>query len=62
MKGFDFIPTYRINKSSKDEKKEISGINQLQRIVFFAVCKYFSEGVPNQLSFNRWMRVVYKFI
>lgn len=62
MKGFDFIPTYRNNKSSKDEKKEISGINQLQRIVFFAVCKYFSEGVPNQQSLNRWMRVVYNLI
>ena len=62
MKGFDFIPTYRNNKNSKDEKKEISGINQLQRIIFFAVCKYFSEGVPNQQSLNRWMRVVYNLI
>lgn len=63
MKEFDFIPTYRNNKSSKDEKKEISGINQLQRIVFFAVCKYFSEkDVPNQQSLNRWMRVVYNLI
>lgn len=62
MKGFDFIPTYKDNKNGKDEKKEISGINQLQRIVFFAVCKYFSEGVPNQQSLNRWMRVVYNLI
>ena len=62
MKGFDFIPTYRNNKNSKDEKKEISGINQLQRIVFFAICKYFSDGVPNRQSLNRWMRVVYNLI
>lgn len=62
MKGFDFIPTYRNNKNGKDEKKEISGINQLQRIVFFAICKYFSEGVSNQQSLNRWMRVVYNLI
>lgn len=62
MKGFDFIPTYRNNKNSKDNKKEISGINQLQRIVFFAVCKYFSKEVPNQQSLNRWMRVVYNLI
>ncbi len=62
MKGFNFIPTYRNNKNGKDEKKEISGINQLQRIVFFAICKYFCEGVPNQQSLNRWMRVVYNLI
>ena len=24
--------------------------------------KYFSEGIPNQQSLNRWMRVVYNLI
>ena len=54
MKGFDFIPTYK--------EKQISGINQLQRILFFALCKYFHEGPGEQLSLDRWMRVVYNLI
>lgn len=62
MKGFDFIPTYKENKNGKEEKIEISGINQLQRIIFFAVCKYFNEGTAQQQSLNRWMRVVYNLI
>lgn len=62
MKGFNFIPRYKDNKNEKEEKIEISGINQLQRIIFFAICKYFYEGVAEQQSFNRWMRVVYNLI
>lgn len=63
MKGFNFIPKYdedSINK--KEEKIDVSGINQLQRIVFFAVCKYLYEGVADQQSLERWMRVVYNLI
>lgn len=62
MKGFNFIPVYKSKESGKEEKTEISGINQLQRIVFFAICKYFSEGVADQQSLNRWMRVAYNLI
>lgn len=62
MKGFNFIPTYKNDKNGKEEKIEISGINQLQRIIFFAVCKYFNEGVAEQQSLNRWMRVAYNLI
>lgn len=54
MKGFDFIPTYK--------EKQVSGINQLQRIIFFALCKYFHEGTGEQTSLERWMRVVYNLI
>lgn len=62
MKGFNFIPIYKSQKNKKEEKIEISEINQLQRIVFFAICKYFYEGVAEQQSLNRWMRVVYNLI
>lgn len=62
MKGFNFIPIYKDDKNKKEEKVEISGINQLQRIIFFAVCKYFNEGVADQQSLNRWMRIVYNLI
>lgn len=61
MRGFDFIPTYNNDTTGKDEIK-ISGINQLQRIIFFALCKYFREGDAEQQSLNNWMRVVYNLI
>lgn len=60
MEGFKFIPIYKNNKNEKEI--EISGINQLQRIVFFAICKYFHEGIAEQSSLDRWMRVVYNLI
>lgn len=62
MRGFNFIPTYKDNENEREEKIKISGINQLQRIIFFALCKYFYEGVAEQPSLNRWMRVVYNLI
>lgn len=61
MSGFDFIPTYNNDTTGKDEIK-ISEINQLQRIIFFALCKYFCEGDAEQQSLDRWMRVVYNLI
>lgn len=56
MDKFDFIPKYE--KTEKHENIRISSITQIQRIVFFAVCKYFKEGEADNLSLNRWMRVV----
>lgn len=63
MKGpwkddFEFIPKY----SSNGANIEITTLNQLQRIVFFAVCKYLLEGDYERISFKRWMRVVYNLI
>lgn len=63
MKGpwendFDFIPRY----STDDTKAEITTLTQLQRIVFFAVCKYLMEGDYEPISFKRWIRVVYNLI
>ena len=55
-KGFEFIPKY------KPEDHQVSSISQIQRIVFFAVCKYFKEGEGDEASLKRWMRVVWNLI
>ena len=52
---FFFIPEY-------DEKGGIIGVNQLQRIIFFAICKYFKEGEGEENSLKRWMRVVWNLV
>ena len=52
---FFFIPEY-------DDKGGITGINQIQRIIFFAICKYFKEGEGDENSLERWMRVVWNLV
>lgn len=52
---FFFIPEY-------DDKGGIVGVNQLQRIIFFAICKYFKEGEGDENSLKRWMRVVWNLV
>lgn len=51
---FFYIPEY--NGGS------ITGITQIQRIVFFAICKYFKEGKGDENSLKRWMRVVWNLV
>lgn len=50
---FRFIPEY-VNGTA-------STINQLQRVVFYAICKYLIDGEPEQSrqSLRRWMRFVW---
>ena len=52
---FFFIPEY-------DDKGGIIGVNQLQRIIFFAICKYFKEGEGDENSLKHWMRVVWNLV
>lgn len=52
---FFFIPEY-------DDKGGIIGVNQLQRIIFFAICKYFKEGEGDENSLTHWMRVVWNLV
>ena len=52
---FFFITEY-------DDKGGIVGVNQLQRIIFFAICKYFKEGEGDENSLKRWMRVVWNLV
>lgn len=52
---FNFIPKY-----DKDEDcLLIKGITQQQRVVFFAICKYFEQEYYDEKNFKRWMRVVW---
>lgn len=55
--NFSFIPKY-------DEKGEILTLNQRERIVFYAICKYLDrdELSNTKESFNRWMRVIWNLV
>ena len=59
-KNFSFIPKY--NKNGDDGKKRVVPLTQVERIVFFALCKYFLEGEADDTSLARWMRVVWNLI
>src|SRR5690606_5808544 len=56
--GFSFIPEYE----KKDEKYIPTTLTQPQRVVFFAICCYFENGVYHESSFKQWMRVVWNII
>lgn len=49
---FDYIPTY-ISEHS------VSPITEKQRLIFYALCKYFELGKYENQSFNDWKRVVW---
>lgn len=59
-KNFSFIPKY--DKDGDDGKKRVVPLTQVERIVFFALCKYFLEGEADDVSLARWMRVVWNLI
>src|SRR5574344_1384337 len=71
-KGFHFIPQYEkddkgnlieIENNAGIKVKKVTVLNQVQRIVFFALCKYFSEsGTDNEESLKRWMRVIWNLV
>ena len=71
--SFRFIPKYavendnniEITNNANDKILCVSALNQVQRIVFFAICKFFdhdnsiNDNVP---SLKRWMRVVWNLV
>lgn len=72
--SFRFIPIYEvkndnnieITNNAKEKLLRVSTLNQVQRIVFFAVCKYFDHnnivsGDETSLL-KRWMRVVWNLV
>jgi hypothetical protein len=65
-KDFHFIPKYDENEEIENNAgikiKKVTALNQVQRIVFFAVCKYLNEGEANEESLRRWMRVVWNLV
>ncbi len=62
IEGFQFIPMYRDEKSKQSDSPQVTTLSQAQRIVFFALCKYFKEESEeddaDDTSLKRWMRVV----
>lgn len=50
---FEFIPKYT---------KGITILGQKERVVFYAVCRYFEKDTLEESSFKRWMRVVWNIV
>lgn len=67
-KQFYFIPRYIEGKTKDNAGNDIlliTTINQVERIVFFAVCKYFNEDTDNNTdkdNLKRWMRVIWNLV
>jgi len=72
--SFRFIPQYNVDDSDNNIEIEnnaqnkilsVSTLNQVQRVVFFAVCKYFDHDdivSDSKESLKRWMRVVWNLV
>lgn len=70
---FKFVPEYiadakPLKDNSGNEIREITVLSQPQRVVFFAICRFFSE-VPAQIDMyesrkrlKRWLRVVWNLV
>ena len=70
---FKFVPEYiadakPLKDNSGNEIREITVLSQPQRVVFFAICRFFSE-VPTQIDMyesrkrlKRWLRVVWNLV
>lgn len=72
--SFKFIPQYvedentdniEIVNNANEKILRVSTLNQVQRIAFFAICKYFDHDdtvEDDEVSMKRWMRVVWNLI
>lgn len=72
--SFRFIPQYiedenlyniEINNNANEKILRVSTLNQVQRIGFFAICKYFDhdETIEDSMdSMEKWVRVVWNLI
>lgn len=69
--SFRFIPAYENDKegesieitdTSGEKILKVTYLNQVQRVVFHAVCKYFIKGEADTDSLRRWMRVVWNLV
>lgn len=72
--GFRFIPQYvedecsnniEITNNANDKILRVTTLNQTQRIVFFAICKYFDHDetvLDTETSLKQWMRVVWNLV
>lgn len=62
QKDFNYLPVYIDKEKDGKTIQVVEGITQLGRILFFAVTKYFKEGDYDEVSFERWIRVVSNLI
>lgn len=72
--SFRFIPQYiegensdniEIINNANEKILRVSTLNQVQRIVFFAICKYFDHDETvkdSEDSMKRWIRVVWNLV
>ncbi len=59
--AFNFIPICETEKLLNDQGREVykvTTLGQKDRVIFYAVCRYFEEGSFEELSLKDWMRVV----
>ncbi|MDR0604180.1 MAG: hypothetical protein LBG80_07765, partial [Bacteroidales bacterium] len=63
---FKFIPEYEENPKYKEDKSQPEHIpttlTQQQRVVFYAICRYFETGQHDEASLKQWMRVVWNIV
>lgn len=68
---FRFIPDYSKDENGNDEEfvdfgknkiLKIQTINQMERPIFFAICKYFEYGEYEKKSFDQWMRFSWNLV
>lgn len=68
-KDFHFIPQYvfengfnlEYSNNSNDAILKVAALTQLERIVFFALCKYFEKS-GTEASLKQWLRVVWNLV
>ena len=72
--NFYFVPTYEkdnsgnnveITNNASDRILKVTTLNQIQRIVFFSICKYFDHDntiKDDDKSLKRWLRVVWNLV
>lgn len=69
--SFRFIPAYENDKggesieitdTSGEKILKVTYLNQVQRVVFHAVCKYFKDGEYDKISLKQWMRIVWNLV
>lgn len=72
--SFKFIPQYsedensdniEIKNNANEKILRVSTLTQVQRIIFFAVCKYFDHDesiIDSEVSMKQWIRVVWNLV
>lgn len=70
---FEFIPRYvventnniEISNNANEKILKVTTLNQVQRVVYFAICKYFNDSSTVNIDYSsikQWMRVVWNLV